>query len=272
MTVLQATGLTVRRGRRAILNDADFALNRGEMIGLIGPNGAGKTTLLKAIANLIQPDAGDVQLNGNPITQLPRKEIARHIAYLAQNATFHWPMTVERIVALGRLPHLNAWQNPATEDASAVEAAMLEADVTQLRHRRVTTLSGGEAIRVLMAASLAVDAPILLADEPVSGLDPGHQLQLMQLLRNQAAQGRSVVAVLHDLTLAARYCHRLVLMSKGRIVADGTPTDVLSPDNLANVYGILAQIQGTGDTSLVIPTGLTVPRAPLDAPSEPGHG
>ena len=150
----------------------------------------------------------------------------------------HWPITVDRLVTLGRLPHQEPWRPPSAADRRAVADALVATDVAHLRHRVATTLSGGERTRALLARVLATGAPIVLVDEPIAGLDPEHQLAVMALLAGLAEQGRTVLAVLHDLGLAARFCHQLVLLDKGAVVASGSPAEVLTPDNLARVYRI----------------------------------
>lgn len=255
--MLTAADIHLKRGGTPVLNGAAFHLAAGEVVGLIGPNGAGKTSLLRCLVGLERPERGEVRLKDRPLAQWPARALASEIAYLAQSAACHWPMAVERIVALGRLPHLGTWQSAAAEDLAAVERAMAATDVTHLRQRQATTLSGGEQARVQLARSLAVGARVLFADEPVAGLDPGHQIQVMELLRDHGSAGHAVVVVLHDLTLAARYCSRLVLMAAGRVVADGPPAEVMTPHNLATVYGIAARIEHQDGGLLVVPAGLS---------------
>lgn len=255
--MLDASDIHLKKGGNAILDGAHFHLGEGEMVGLIGPNGAGKTTLMRSLLGLDCPDRGEIRLGDRPISGWSARALAAEIAYLSQSAACHWPMAVERVVALGRLPHLGPWQSPGSDDLEAVDHAMGATDVLHLRHRQATTLSGGEQARVQLARSLAVGARLLFADEPVAGLDPGHQIQVMELLRRHVGGRRSTVIVLHDLTLAARYCTRLVLMAKGRVVADGPPVEVMTPVNLAQVYGIEARIEAHETGLLVVPAGLS---------------
>ena len=193
----------------------------GEMVGLIGPNGSGKTTLLRILANLRTPEAGRVRYAGRTAAEVGARELARQIAYLAQGGAVHWPMRVEALVALGRLPHRRPFQGLDAADRDAIEQAMIAADVVALRGRTMGQVSGGERMRILLARALAVDAPMLLADEPIAALDPLHQLQVMELLRTTARNGRGVIVVLHDLALAARFCDRLVLLAQGGILVEG---------------------------------------------------
>ncbi|WP_116091569.1 ABC transporter ATP-binding protein [Sphingomonas crusticola] len=228
---------------------ADLA---GGVIGLIGPNGAGKSTLVRAIAGLI-PHEGAILIDGTAIDSLSPRERARQIAYLPQGQNVHWPLTVERLVALGRLPHLAPFARPAAADQAAVEAALERTDLLGLRTRPIDQLSGGERARTLLARALAVEAPLLLADEPLAALDPAHQIEVMALLRGEAARGATVIAVLHDLTIAARWCDRLLLIDEGRLVADGPPREVLTADRIGSVYGVSAFIGEIEGQPLVVP-------------------
>jgi iron complex transport system ATP-binding protein len=231
--MIAAENITVRLGGRVVLDRVSLAANDGEIVGLIGPNASGKTTLMRALAGLIEPDDGAVA----PVLTLAER--ARTIAYLEQGGACHWPLAARRLVALGRLPHLGPFQRLSEADARAIDAALAEAEVTELADRRVTELSSGELARVHLARALATRPRVLLADEPVASLDPNHQLQVMELLRGQAAHG-AVVVVLHDLSLAARFCDRLVLLDRGKVAAEGRPMEVLTPDTLARIYAVRA--------------------------------
>ncbi len=235
---LIAETVTVRHGRAEVLSHADFGLGAGEVVGLIGPNGAGKTTLLKAIAGVIAPTLGTVSLQGRALADWPRRAYARRVGYLAQAAVVHWPLTVEHLVTLGRLPHRDPFRGLRPADAAAVSAALAQVDASHLRERVVTTLSGGERARVMLARVLAGEPRFLLADEPGTGLDPAHQLRIMSHLRDLARRGCGVVVVLHDLTLATRFCDRLVMLDGGRVVADGPVGDVLSAGHVRSVFGV----------------------------------
>jgi iron complex transport system ATP-binding protein len=235
---LVARGITVRLGGCIVLDGIDAAVEAGELLGLIGPNGAGKTSLLRVFAHLLPCAGGMVSCDGRPLGDYKLTERARRIAYLAQGAEVHWPMTVEKLVALGRLPHRSSWGQLSAADHNAIENAMRSTDVVAFRDRTMATLSGGERMRVLLARALAVEAPILLADEPVAALDPFHQLQVMGILKEVARHGSAVVAVLHDLTLAARFCDRLLLLHRGAILAAGPPASVLDERNLETAYSV----------------------------------
>ena len=229
MMTLSLDNVSVNLGRRPVLNAVTATLSPGELIGIVGPNGAGKSTLVRSLLGLLRPVGGMVALDGHGVADMPRRQVARAIAYLPQGQTLHWPLSVERLVALGRLPHLGPMSRITAADYAVIEDAMARADVIGLRDRIATELSGGERARVLLARALAVEAPGLIADEPLASLDPGHQIDVLELLAREAQAGRMVVAVLHDLTMAARYCDRLLLLNGGRLVADGKPLDVLTP-------------------------------------------
>jgi len=253
MVTLACEGLAVALGGRVVLEGAGAAFAPGGLVGVIGPNGAGKSTLARALAGLLPAAAGRVTLDGRDIAAIPRAEVACRIAYLPQGQTLHWPLSVERLVALGRLPHLAPFQRIGPEDAAAIDRAMALTEVTHLRTRVATELSGGERARVLLARALAVEAPVLMVDEPLAALDPGHQLDMMALLKAQAVEGALVIAVLHDLGLAARHCERLLLLDRGRLVADGPAGDVLAPERLAAVFGIHAWTATVEGQPILVP-------------------
>ncbi len=255
-TKLEIKNASVRYDGAAVVSDVSLMLSPGPLVGLIGANGAGKTTLLRAAAGLTSVSGGNVFMENKPISEWLRAERAKALGYLAQDRSVLWPLTVARLVALGRLPHLGPWDAPSAADASIIEQALTDTDVLHLAERSVTNLSGGELTRVLIARLLAGTPSILLADEPVSGLDPAHRLQVLEILRRLAHQQRTVVVVMHDLTLAARYCDRLILMSEGRIVADGTPREVLTEQTLSRYYGVTATIAEQNGEFMVVPWGL----------------
>ena len=254
MVTVTASALTVSLGAREVVRGVDLTLAPGGLVGVIGPNGAGKSTLVRALLGLVRY-RGRVALDGADLDALPRGDIARKLAYLPQGQTLHWPLTVERLAGLGRLPHLAPMSRLSAEDRVAIDRALIRADAEALRTRIATELSGGERARAMLARALAVEAEGLIADEPLAALDPGHQIDVMDLLRAEAREGRLVVAILHDLTMAARYCERLLLLDQGRLVADGAPIEVLSEANLRAVYGIRARIEQGGEGLVVVPMG-----------------
>ncbi len=255
MVSISIERLHVALGDRTVLQDVTADIGAGALVGVIGPNGAGKSTLARAIAGLLAPRSGRVTIDGADVRALPRDDLARRIAYLPQGQTVHWPLSVERLVALGRLPHLGPFSALSGADRAAIDRAMARADILDLRDRVATELSGGERARALIARALAVEAPALIVDEPLAALDPGHQLQLMDLLRAEAAQGSMVIAVLHDLAMAARFCDRLILIHQGRLIADGAPAAVLTPEHLNNCYNIRAWTGEIEGQPVVLPLG-----------------
>jgi iron complex transport system ATP-binding protein len=253
MSELSASGLGVAIDGKPILRGIDFTVRSGGIVGLIGPNGAGKSTLIRAIAHLLRPVDGRIAIDGVDIASFDRRALAQRIAYLPQGHVVHWPLDVYHVVALGRLPHLSPMARVSEKDHGIVRRAMERTDVTAFAHRTVTTLSGGERARVMLARALAVETPILLVDEPVASLDPFHQLQVMELLRGIAEEGRLVIAVLHDLPLAARFCTRLLLLEGGRLVADGSPAEVLARQHLRDAYAIEGVYGAEQGESYVLP-------------------
>jgi iron complex transport system ATP-binding protein len=245
--------LHVRLGRRDVLQGLSATLRPGALVGVIGPNGAGKSTLIRAMLGLVPLAGGKVAIDGEALARLHPRALARRVAYLPQGQTLHWPLTVERLVALGRLPHLGPMSRISAADESAVQDAMARADVTDLASRVATELSGGERARAMLARALAVGAPALAVDEPLASLDPGHQIDVMDLLAREAHEGKLVVAVLHDLTMAARYCDRLLMVNGGELVADGTPQEVLTADRLRAVYGVTSHVDMAGPRPFVVP-------------------
>ena len=233
--------LTVRRGPRTVVDRASLTLAPGEFVGLLGPNGAGKTSLMRAALGLL-PATG-----ASSLAALSARERARQVAWLPQTREIAWPVSVETVVALGRLPWLPDLGALTPGDRAAIDSALDRMALRAFRDRPATELSGGEQARVLIARTLAQDAPVILADEPIAGLDPAAQIATMRVFADVARRGGTVLASLHDLGLAARHCHRLVLMQAGRIVADGTPDAVLTSDNLARVFGITAHFSAGPD-------------------------
>ena len=255
MNHFEAKQVSVTLGGRQIIKWIDLSFAAGSFVGLIGPNGAGKSTLMRALAGLA-PFSGEINISGHAMASMTSNARAHQIAYLAQSRDIAWPVSVEAVVALGRLPHRPAFAGIGVNDRNIIERAIAEMEFQGLRHRSAMELSGGELARVLMARALAQDTGIIIADEPAAGLDPAHQLSLMQLFQRLARSGRTVIVSLHELSLAARWCDRLVLIDHGRVSADGAPKDVLTLESLRGVYGIEAFIGQDPGGLLLIPTDL----------------
>ena len=235
---LDVCELTVIYNREPALEHVSFRVEQSERIAIIGPNGAGKSTLLKAILGIRHRDSGRVDVDGQDFFALSTRERARRVAFLPQERQVEWRLPGRDVVMLGRYPHHSGFGGYSSEDEAAVERAIASVDGAGLMNKPVTVLSGGERTLVLLARALAVEAPILLVDEPIAALDPYHQLHVMEILQGLARKGAGVLAVIHDLSLAARFMDRLVLMNAGQIVADGKPADVLTPQLLSRVYRI----------------------------------
>lgn len=253
MRLLEVSGLSVCYGTVPVLNDTSVNFHSGELLGLIGPNGAGKTTLLRASCGLLHLAQGSVRFLGKSLSEIGRQELARNLAYLPQSSEVHWSLSVADLALLGRLPHRPFWKGPSKEDRKIVHNALSACDVAHLAKRSIDTLSGGERSRAMLARALAVEPRLLLADEPVTGLDPLHQLEVMEKFRSLADSGIGVVIVIHDLSLAARFCDRLVLIHDRAIVADDEPVKVLCNEYLSGCFGVRFKIEFNGRIPIVLP-------------------
>ena len=239
---LEARALSCRYGannRHPVVQAINLELRPGELVGLIGPNGAGKTTLLRALSRVLRPERGQILLKGRDIWQLSARQVAREIGRVPQTAHSAWPYPVEQVVQMGRFPH-HSWLTPLNgQDAAIVESVMSRLELKPLRRRTLDTLSGGEQQRVLIARALAQQPAILLLDEPIANLDINHQHQVLGLIQDLAeTSGLAIFMAIHDLELAARYCHRLMLLHRGQIWAAGQPAEVLQDDHMQAVFGI----------------------------------
>ncbi len=241
MTGLVVTGVTVRAGSTTIVDDASFTAPVRALTALLGPNGAGKSTLLRAVAGIERPAAGTVSFEGDDLLALPRRERARRLALVEQEAGTELPLTVRSVVGLGRTPFESVLGGRDPDAAAAIEDAMQTAGVAGFATREFTSLSGGERQRVMLARVLAQQPRILLLDEPTNHLDVGAQLEVLDLLGTLAAAGTTVVAALHDLTLAAAHADAVVVMSHGRVVAAGPTAKTLTPKLVRDVYGVDAR-------------------------------
>jgi len=252
VTGLAAEGVTVRLGGRPVVNGVDLDLRPGEIAAIVGPNGAGKSTLLGCLAGLRTPGDGVVRLDGRPIGALTDRERARRIGYLPQTPEIAWRLDVHTFVRLGRTAHRGVF-GETPSDGSAVDRALASTGMTTFAGRDVTTLSGGERARALIARSLAGEPAWLLADEPLTGLDLAHQWEAADLLRRVAGDGVGVVLAVHDLAFAARVAGRVVVMSSGCVLADGPPEDALVPGVLARAWGMETRwVDGLGGPLLDI--------------------
>jgi iron complex transport system ATP-binding protein len=256
---LVTTDVSVSLGGKSVVQHASLRLEAGHFVALVGPNGAGKTSLLRAIAGLI-PATGTIMLEGKNLSDLSMRERAKRIAYLPQGHAVHWPLAARDVVALGRYPHgVNDPARMLAPDLAIVREAMARTHTLEFADRPVQSLSGGEKARVMLARVFAMHAPLLLADEPTAALDPHHQIAIMQALKDEAKAGSLVIAVTHDIGLAARLADALILIDKGRIMAQGAPEAVLTPENLADVYGINAYIARHDGQPVILPWGITSP-------------
>lgn len=235
---LVATDLRVRLGTRDVLAAVSCALRPGEFVVLAGRNGSGKTTLLRALLGALPPSAGSVVLHDKPVLAWLPAERARQMAFVPQSVDTPFEFTGRELVTMGRHPHRARSEAFTREDRATVEQALAAVDATAFADRRVTTLSGGEQRRIALARALATQAPLLLLDEPTNNLDLEHALQLVALLAQLARDGRGVLVASHDLNLFARHCTRVALLHDGRVFADATPEQALSPANVQAVFGV----------------------------------
>jgi cobalamin transport system ATP-binding protein len=266
-TAVGVRELGVRLGGREILRDVSFDVPAGSWVCAIGPNGAGKTTLMHAVAGLV-PFEGAVTLSGKPLEAYRRRERARLVALVPQQPVMPDAMSVERYVMLGRTPHLGLLGVEGREDLIAVRTVLERLELGWATERRLDTLSGGELQRAVLARALAQDAPLLLLDEPTTGLDLGHQIDVLELIDElRREDGLSVLSTMHDLTLAGRFADRFALLSHGRLVAEGTRAEVLDAATIAEHFGAGVRIIGDGEIGwAVVPVSqrrepdMTVPR------------
>ncbi|HEU0103956.1 MAG TPA: ABC transporter ATP-binding protein [Mycobacteriales bacterium] len=269
---LRADQVVFGHGDEVVLHGLSVELRPGRLTAVVGPNGCGKSTLLGALARLHRPRSGAVLLDGRRLDRLPAKEAARAVGLLPQSAQAPDGLTVGDLVRFGRTPHQGLLRQWSAADQVAVEDALAEADLAHLAERPVDTLSGGQRQRAWIAMAVAQDTPVLLLDEPTASLDLGHALEVFALLRRLADEGRTVVVVVHDLTSACRYADEIVALRDGRIIGQGAPRDLVTPELIAQLYDVEAVVVGdpvTG-TPLVVPVRAcpAVPVRPCPAEGE----
>jgi iron complex transport system ATP-binding protein len=240
MSALQLSNVSVVRQNVEILRDVSFTVPAGQMVGLLGPNGAGKTTAVRALLGLQDITSGQATLGGTDTKNLNPRQRARAISYLPQTRKMAWPIGVREAVALGRFAYGNPMGHLSDLDQRAVDDAIARCDLTALKDRSVASLSGGELARVHIARALAGGAPALISDEPTNALDPRHSLEILALLKVRTQEGSAILVILHDLRAAAQFCDQIILLDQGKLVAQGTPREVLSSERLAQVYQIRA--------------------------------
>ena len=237
-SVLQVTGLTAGYGEKTILRRLSFSVQPGELIGIVGPNGVGKSTLLKSLRGLIPVDAGEVCLMGTPLAQLSERDTAKRVAYLQQAVETGFGYSCEQVVLAGRYPYLRWWEREKEQDREIVKRNMAFMGVSALASKPLRQISGGQRQRVLLAKVLAQETPLLFLDEPTTGLDLLYQEEIFRYCRLLCAKGKTILMVVHDLSAAARFCSRLMLLSPTGLVADGAPVDVLTREHLSVAYDI----------------------------------
>ncbi|MEI7385210.1 Fe(3+) dicitrate ABC transporter ATP-binding protein FecE [Pectobacterium versatile] len=239
---LTTQNLTAGYGDKRILDGLSLSLPAGKITALLGPNGCGKSTLLKCFAKLLTPESGTIQLNGKSLSTFSARQLSRHLALLPQQHLTPEGITVRDMVAYGRSPWLSMWGRLSPDDRQRVQLAMEKTHIVDLANKRLTDLSGGQRQRAFLAMLLAQDTPVVLLDEPTTYLDINHQVELMKLLRELNQAGKTVVTVLHDLNQASRYCDHLVMLADGRVMAQGSPHEVMKPELLQRVFSIDAEI------------------------------
>ncbi|MGE9552974.1 Fe(3+) dicitrate ABC transporter ATP-binding protein FecE [Erwinia amylovora] len=240
--ILRTENLTVSYGRNKVLDGVSLALPAGKITALLGPNGCGKSTMLNCFSRLLMPQSGTVFLDDHPIIALSPRQLARRLALLPQHHLAPEGITVQELVSYGRNPWLSLWGRLSVEDNARVNVAMGQTRIHHLADRRLTDLSGGQRQRAFLAMVMAQDTPVVLLDEPTTYLDINHQVELMRLMGELRTQGKTVVAVLHDLNQASRYCDHLVVMANGHVMAQGTPEEVMNPGLLRTVFSVETEI------------------------------
>lgn len=240
MTKLNTTDLSIGYDKKIVVNDITVKIPKGQITSLIGPNGSGKSTLLKALARILEPAKGEVFIDGENIQRLDTKTVAQKIASLSQNSTQISGLTVEEIVAYGRFPYQKGFSGLKEQDYQLINWALEATNLQELRDRTLITLSGGQQQRVWIAMALAQDTDILILDEPITFLDPAHQLEILELLQGINRQGKTILMTIHDLNHASRFSDYLLGMKNGELIFQGTPKEIFTAEKLLNLFDIQA--------------------------------
>lgn len=251
MSALIFGNVQVKRGHRTVLDGIDLTFTPGQLTAVIGPNGAGKSTLLDVAAGLLQPASGTVSLGGERLSAIGRRNLARRRAYLPQRANVEWPISVERVVALGLTPSLPTFGDLPRDMLPSIEEALAACDIIALRERQTTSLSGGELARVMLARAIVSDPELLIVDEPTAGLDPRHAIDAARRLRQRADAGRTVIMAIHDLDLAMRFADEVVAIRDGRVLASGPTDEVMTESGLAALFDVSVRVRRDEDGAMV---------------------
>lgn len=235
-TILELDHVSFKRGNRFIVNEMSVSLQAGQFIGLIGPNGTGKSTLLRLMAKLLNADCGAILFSQRNLQEMTDLEVAKAITYMPQSTVLDYQFTVEQVVMMGRHPHRKKWQLSQHHDYMIVEEALKQTGIHRLKDRFITTLSGGERQLAFLARAITQQSDVILLDEPTSDLDIYHQVQICEIIRGLVKDGKTVVAAIHDINLATRYCDQLLLLRDGQIVAFAPPEEAITTDILRKVF------------------------------------
>lgn len=243
MSVLEINNLSFSYGTNKILEQVNLKIEEQEIFGILGPNGSGKSTLLRLISNYLSPEAGSIKLSKRDITTYSQSELTTKLSVLPQQQQVSFDFTVREIVGMGRKPYLKRWQGLTTADQAIINECLELTNTTQFADRRIHSLSGGEQQRVFLAQTLAQDPEVLLLDEPTSELDINYQLEIFNLIKDLQEQGITIIVIMHNLNLASQYCDRLALLNERQIKKVGTPAEVITAENIKEVYGCSIDIE-----------------------------
>ncbi|WP_306250517.1 ABC transporter ATP-binding protein [Parvularcula sp. IMCC14364] len=256
MVDLKLDSVSARKAEQFVLKEVSLTQTAGQLTAIIGPNGAGKTSLLEAILGLLPIAAGSVCIDSQPVKEVPHTDLAKLIAYLPQARPLAWPLRVIDTVAMGRFAWGGTMGRLSLDDAEIINDALAKCEIQHLKDRPTDQLSGGELARIHCARVFAAQTPIMLADEPVTALDPKHQLKIMSLIQNYVREGNSALVIMHDISLAARFSDRLIWMKEGKIMADGPPAKTVTETQIETIFGIGAQVQWRDKIPLIITRSL----------------